>query len=80
MSRDELRAAVRATLLPGFEGTTLPGWLRDRLAAGLGGVCLFGPNIRSLPQLRSLTGSIREANPLAVIAIDEEGGDVTRLF
>src|SRR5690606_4888443 len=30
-------------------------------------------------QLRELTAAIREANPRALIAIDEEGGDVTRL-
>ncbi|MCU1475850.1 MAG: hypothetical protein JWQ64_543, partial [Subtercola sp.] len=75
-----LRSAAAATVLPGFEGTVLPEWLRARLAAGLGGVCVFGENIRSLDQLRELTAAIREANPLAIIAIDEEGGDVTRLF
>jgi beta-N-acetylhexosaminidase len=68
-----------ATLLPGFEGTTLPSWLEHRLADGLGGVCLFATNVASPAQLRELTGAIREANPGAVIAIDEEGGDVTRL-
>jgi beta-N-acetylhexosaminidase len=46
------RSAAAATLLPGFEGTVLPEWLRARLADGLGGVCLFGENIRSLHQLR----------------------------
>ncbi|HJV14024.1 MAG TPA: beta-N-acetylhexosaminidase [Propionibacteriaceae bacterium] len=68
------------TLLPGFAGTVLPGWLRDRLRAGLGGVCLFAQNISSLDQLRALTEAIRAENPYAIIAIDEEGGDVTRLF
>ena len=69
-----------AVLLPGFVGTTLPRWLALRLQGGLAGVCLFGDNIDSLPQLRELTAEIVGANPLAVIAIDEEGGDVTRLF
>jgi beta-N-acetylhexosaminidase len=68
-----------AVLLPGFEGTGLPGWLRERLADGLAGVCLFATNIDSPSQLRDLTAAIRQANPTAVIAIDEEGGDVTRL-
>ena len=68
------------TLLPGFAGTALPVWLRDRLRAGLGGVCLFAQNISSPGQLRSLTDAILAANPYAIIAIDEEGGDVTRLF
>jgi beta-N-acetylhexosaminidase len=66
-------------LLPGFAGPTLPGWLEERLRGGLGGVCLFSTNIESPEQLVALTSAIREANPLALIAIDEEGGDVTRL-
>ncbi|MET0725663.1 MAG: beta-N-acetylhexosaminidase [Leifsonia sp.] len=75
-----LRPSVAATLMPGFVGTELPAWLADRLRAGLGGVCIFGQNIVSRTQLRELTDAIRAANPLAVIAIDEEGGDVTRLY
>jgi beta-N-acetylhexosaminidase len=71
---------VITTLLPGFAGTILPAWLRDRLRAGLGGVCLFARNITSPGQLRRLTDAIMAANPYAIIAIDEEGGDVTRLF
>jgi beta-N-acetylhexosaminidase len=67
-------------LLPGFAGPTLPEWLASRLRAGLAGVCLFATNIESPAQLRALTDAIREANPLALIAIDEEGGDVTRLY
>jgi len=71
---------VLGTLLPGFAGTTLPMWLRDRLRAGLGGVCLFADNISSPEQLRALTDAIMTENPYAIIAVDEEGGDVTRLF
>ncbi|HEU4908907.1 MAG TPA: glycoside hydrolase family 3 N-terminal domain-containing protein, partial [Propionibacteriaceae bacterium] len=68
------------TLLPGFAGTALPIWLRDRLRAGLGGVCLYAQNITSAEQLRTLTDVIMTENPYAIIAMDEEGGDVTRLF
>jgi beta-N-acetylhexosaminidase len=75
-----LRRQVAATLLPGFVGTTLPSWLEARLRDGLGGVCVFGPNITSLAQLRELTDAIYAANPDAIVAIDEEGGDVTRLY
>jgi beta-N-acetylhexosaminidase len=75
----ELRRRIRATLMPGFAGTELPGWLERRLRDGLGAVCLFGPNIVSAGQVRKLTAAILAANPLAVIAVDEEGGDVTRL-
>jgi len=72
--------SAAAVLLPGFAGTELPDWLAARLRAGLGGVCIFGGNIESLEQLRRLTSEIRRANPNALIAIDEEGGDVTRLY
>jgi beta-N-acetylhexosaminidase len=73
-------SSVLTTLLPGFAGTALPMWLRDQLRAGLGGVCLFAQNISSPGQLGSLTDEVMDANPYAIIAIDEEGGDVTRLF
>jgi beta-N-acetylhexosaminidase len=67
-------------LLPGFVGPVLPDWLAVRLRDGLAGVCLFATNIESPAQLRALTDAIRDAKPLALIAIDEEGGDVTRLY
>ncbi|MGI3784871.1 MAG: beta-N-acetylhexosaminidase [Janthinobacterium lividum] len=73
-------ADVLPTLLPGFSGTTLPDWLRERLRHGLGGVCLFARNIASHDQLAALDAEILAANPRAVIALDEEGGDVTRLY
>lgn len=68
-----------STLLPGFDGPTLPEWLARRMRAGLAGVCLFGANIVSRAQVAELVAAIREANPRAIVAIDEEGGDVTRL-
>ncbi|MFT4028529.1 MAG: glycoside hydrolase family 3 N-terminal domain-containing protein [Protaetiibacter sp.] len=73
------RTPSAPVLLPGFTGTQLPSWLVARLRGGLGGVCLFAENIASPAQLRELTATIREANPLALIAIDEEGGEVSRL-
>jgi beta-N-acetylhexosaminidase len=72
-------SAVDAVLLPGFVGTTLPGWVADRLRGGLAGVCLYGENVVSAEQLAALVGEIRAAQPDALVAIDEEGGDVTRL-
>jgi beta-N-acetylhexosaminidase len=70
---------VDAVLLPGFRGTTLPDWVAERLRGDLVGVCLYGENVESLDQVRSLVGQIRRARPDAIVAIDEEGGDVTRL-
>ncbi len=79
MTEAELRRAIRATLMPGFDGPVLPGWLAAELTAGLGSVCLFGTNVVSAEQLRQLTAAIHSAGPAALVAIDEEGGDVTRL-
>lgn len=75
-----LRRDILTTLLPGFEGPAAPEWLLGLLREGLGGVCLFATNVGTPDQLAALTASLREANPLAAVAIDEEGGDVTRLF
>jgi len=66
-------------LLPGFEGLEPPDWVLRRAARGLGGVCVFARNIESLAQLQRLCASLHDANPRLIIAIDEEGGDVTRL-
>ncbi len=75
----EQHSPALGVLMPGFVGTTLPDWLAELLRHGLGGVCLFAHNIVSPPQVAALTGAIRAANPNAIVAIDEEGGDVTRL-
>jgi len=79
MSGDLDRLALRVQL-SAFSGTTLPADLAELLADGLGGLCLFGSNTADGPAaLRALTHTIRDAGPRAVIAIDEEGGDVTRV-
>ena len=66
-------------LLPSFEGPEVPDWLRRLIAEGLGGVVLFGSNIRDREQLAALTRELRSENDRLLIALDEEGGDVTRL-
>lgn len=71
--------SVDAVLLPGFHGTELPAWVAERLRGDLVGVCLYGENVVSLEQVRELVAEIRAARPDALVAIDEEGGDVTRL-
>ncbi|WP_061962857.1 glycoside hydrolase family 3 protein [Demequina aurantiaca] len=68
------------TLMPGFVGLDLPDWVARRLREGMGGVCLFVDNVDNPEQLRALTDAIYEANPHAVVSIDEEGGDVSRLY
>ncbi len=79
MHESDLRRALNATLMPGFAGPDLPAWLARELTDGLGSVCLFSTNIVDPQQLRTLTAAVHAANPAAVVATDEEGGDVTRL-
>ena len=57
----------------------MPDWVRRRIAEGLGGVVLYAWNVESREQLRALNDELRSERSDLVIAIDEEGGDVTRL-
>jgi beta-N-acetylhexosaminidase len=68
------------TVMASFDGGSLPGWARDRLAEGMGGICLFGENVPSLDTVRDLCTAIHAAAPDAIVSLDEEGGDVTRLY
>jgi beta-N-acetylhexosaminidase len=79
MSAGGLGSAAAACLFPGFEGLAVPEWLKRRLADGLGGVVLFARNVRDPEQLAALTAELRAERPELLIAVDEEGGDVTRL-
>jgi beta-N-acetylhexosaminidase len=74
-----LERLASACIFPGFPGPTPPDWVRRELAAGLGGVVLFSWNVTDRAQLAALTAAIRAERPEALIGIDEEGGDVTRL-
>ncbi|MEU6813471.1 glycoside hydrolase family 3 protein [Streptomyces sp. NPDC046860] len=76
---DTLTRDALTVLQPGFTGTTAPDWLLRRLGEGLASVGLFGRNIVSPDQLASLTAQLRAERPEVLVAIDEEGGDVTRL-
>ena len=77
----DARALAPACLLASFAGT---GRARRgccaRLDGGLGGVCLFGSNVVDAEQL-GRADRRRCTRPRAdvVVALDEEGGDVTRL-
>ena len=76
---DSIERLADQCLLPGFIGTEAPVWVLRRVASGLGGVCLYARNVESASQLVALTARLHAENPQLVIAIDEEGGDVTRL-
>ncbi|MDI2128078.1 glycoside hydrolase family 3 protein [Yinghuangia seranimata] len=75
----ELNRLALTVLQPGFEGLTPPDWLRRHLGDGLGAVGLFGRNIHAPEQLAGLTAALRKEKEDVLVAIDEEGGDVTRL-
>ncbi|MEW2544803.1 glycoside hydrolase family 3 N-terminal domain-containing protein [Streptomyces sp. NPDC047002] len=68
-----------AVLQPGFAGTDVPDWVLRRLDEGLASVALFGRNVESAGQLTRLTGRLRADHPGLLVAVDEEGGDVTRI-
>ncbi|WP_327343611.1 glycoside hydrolase family 3 protein [Streptomyces europaeiscabiei] len=77
--QDSLARDALTVLQPGFTGTTAPDWLLRRLGEGLASVGLFGRNITSPGQLAALTAQLRAEHEDVLVAIDEEGGDVTRL-
>lgn len=78
-SREALRRLVVGTLMPGFVGISVPEWVEREYAAGLASVCLYGTNVVDPDQLSRLCAQLRAAAPGLLVAVDEEGGDVTRL-
>ncbi|MFC9060276.1 glycoside hydrolase family 3 protein [Streptomyces sp. NPDC057074] len=76
---DTLTQNALTVLQPGFSGTTAPDWLLRRLGEGLASVALFGRNVRTPEQVAALTAQLRAEREDVLVAIDEEGGDVTRL-
>ena len=76
----DVRRLTLSVLLAGFVGPQPPRWLLDALDAGLGGVVLFGSNLGDGTAVDKLTAQLRAAAGRdVVVALDEEGGDVTRL-
>jgi beta-N-acetylhexosaminidase len=76
-----LERLADAILIPPFPGTVAPRWLLDGLYRGLAGVTLFAPNMAAGPDaLGKLTRTLRAAAPDLLVAADEEGGDVTRVW
>ena len=78
--RRDLRRLALRTLLAGVPGaqrrpTGRPAWS----PRGSAGYALFGYNIVDPAQVAALTASCARPAPDVLIAIDEEGGDVTRL-
>ncbi|MDQ2756056.1 MAG: glycoside hydrolase family 3 [Actinomycetota bacterium] len=81
-SDPQVRRLARAVLMPGFVGTSAPDWLRRAVEGGLGGVCLFAPNVvdtDGVGDVAALTWHLHGMRPDVLVASDEEGGEVTRL-
>lgn len=77
---DDIDKSILAHFSPGFGGTLVPEWLKPYLENGLGGVTLFSFNCPTFDETSRLIEELRSYNPNLIISIDEEGGDVTRLF
>ena len=75
----DLETLALRTVMASFAGSSLPEWTRERLAQGMGGICLFGENVASVDSVRRLCTAIHDASDEAIVSLDEEGGDVTRL-
>jgi beta-N-acetylhexosaminidase len=74
-----LRRLALRTLLAAFPGPSAPEWAARLLAEGLAGHTLFGTNVADPAQVGRLTAELHTVRRDALVAIDEEGGDVTRL-
>ncbi|MGN9893007.1 glycoside hydrolase family 3 protein [Micromonospora sp. L31] len=74
-----LRRLALGTLLAAYPGPVPPEWAVDLVAEGLAGHTLFGTNVHDPAQVAASTLALRAGRPDVLIAIDEEGGDVTRL-
>ncbi|MCW2798763.1 MAG: Beta-N-acetylhexosaminidase, partial [Aeromicrobium sp.] len=75
----DVRTMAYGVMLSAFDGPDVPEWLAPALANGLAGVCLYGNNMAPDRDLADLSRAVRAIDPTAVLALDEEGGDVTRL-
>ncbi|WP_405112955.1 glycoside hydrolase family 3 protein [Micromonospora sp. NBC_01405] len=74
-----LRRLALGTLLAAYPGPVPPDWAVGLVGEGLAGHTLFGTNVHDFAQLAASTAALRAARPDVLVAIDEEGGDVTRL-
>ncbi|SCG71627.1 beta-N-acetylhexosaminidase [Micromonospora echinaurantiaca] len=74
-----LRRLALGTLLAAYPGPVPPDWAVDLVAEGLAGHTLFGTNVHNPAQVAASTAALRAGRADVLIAIDEEGGDVTRL-
>ncbi|MFG1888619.1 glycoside hydrolase family 3 N-terminal domain-containing protein [Micromonospora sp. NPDC049051] len=74
-----LRRLALGTLLAAYPGPVPPDWAVELVGEGLAGHTLFGTNVHDPQQVAASTAALRVGRPDVLVAIDEEGGDVTRL-
>ena len=75
-----LEQQVGQVVVLSFRGTTTPAYVLDALRGKrAAGVILFGGNIASPEQLRSLTQALRRTAGRPLVAVDQEGGRVRRI-
>ena len=79
-----LRAKVSQMIMVGFNGASTKdaafrAMLSDAGYERFGGVMLLGRNVTSKAQLKASIKAIKEKSPKIFIAIDEEGGNVSRM-
>ncbi|WP_010299174.1 glycoside hydrolase family 3 N-terminal domain-containing protein [Candidatus Odyssella thessalonicensis] len=84
LDRGQLERAVGQSIITGFSGKSPEDdgveSVCNLLKQGyVGGVILYAYNIENPEQLVGLTEKLKQADPQAIIAIDEEGGRVSRL-
>lgn len=75
----ELRRLAHGVMLAAFAGPEVPEWLPGAYADGLAGICLYGNNLAADGDVTRLARTVSTIDSTAVLALDEEGGDVTRL-
>jgi beta-N-acetylhexosaminidase len=75
----QTRRLAHSVMLGAFAGPEVPDWLPGAYADGLAGICLYGNNMAPTADIADLARAVRQVDPTAVLALDEEGGDVTRL-
>ena len=80
-ARLPLEAQVGQLLVMAFDGPSVPEYIRRRLARSEGaGVVLFGSNVVDAQSVRALTRELqRSARGSALVATDQEGGEIRNL-
>ena len=79
MARTSWDPDVLGVMMAPFTGTELPDWVGEVLDAGLASLILFGHNTPDPQTTARLARAIHARAEHCVVAIDEEGGDVTRV-